>query len=730
MFTPYSEVRAKNTLVLQQGQSDCGLSSLASIINYHGGKPSLEKLRELSGTTAQSTTMLGLYQAAQQVGLSAEGLEAEHVRELKAIEEPVILQLTTHNRLHYVVMYGIDPETGNAVIGDPARGIVYSTLEELDNVWPSKALLRLIPVETFVRSSADNERRRKWLLDLVKGEASFLRMAFALAGIFAISGASILIVAQQFIDNIVPSGNTQNFVIGIMLLTLLLGVKGSIAYLKMLFITRQGKDFTYRLVEKLYNNLMYLPKTFFDLRKAGELTARMNDTTRIQSKVSLLFGNMMDDLFVVVAFSVAAFLYSPLLTLIVATSIPLYVLLTYAFNDNVIRSQRKLIGSAVTLESLFIETAESMDTIKALNRESFFETLYKQTFGFFQTKIFHIGKLSARFTFFADLLNAVFIMIAFVFCSWSWKNGNLHGGEAIVLFILITTIIVSTNRLAIANTQFQEVRIAFNRIYDFMIIKPENFNDPVAAMQDRFSFEEDFRLKIKNLSFRFPGRKQLLRGISLRVKAGEVIGLTGGSGTGKSTLVQILQKLYKPESGKIEVNSIDLEKIPTAQWRKIVGVVPQQVKIFNNNLLYNLTLSENPDDVDAAIEFCQYYGFDQYFEAFPQGYLTPLGDNGTNISNAQRQLVGLARTLFLKPKLLIFDDCLTSIDSRMERFVLSLLTKLRSTTAIIVVMNRLKFSQHADRIYILQNNELIASGSHDELMLTANYYSDSLRQSG
>jgi len=730
MFTPYSEVRAKNTLVLQQGQSDCGLSSLASIISYHGGKPSLEKLREVSGTTVQSTTMLGLYQAAQQVGLAADGLEAEHVRELRSIEEPVILQLTTHNKLHYVVMYGIDQETGNAVIGDPARGIVYSTLEDLDHVWPTKALLRLIPTETFVRSSADNERRRKWLFDLVRAEASFLWMAFALAGIFAISSVSILFVAQQFIDNIVPSNNPQNFVIGVVLLTLLLGVKGSIAYLKMLFITRQGKDFTYRLVEKLYNNLMYLPKTFFDLRKAGELTARMNDTTRIQSKVSLLLGNMMDDLLVVATFLVTAFFYSPVLTLIVATSVPLYVLLTYVFNDNVVRSQRKLIGSAVTLESLFIETAESMDTIKALNRESFFETLYKQTFGFFQTKIFHIGKLNARFTFFADLLNAIFIMIAFVFCSWSWKNGSLPGGEAIVLFILVATIVVSINRLATANTQLQEVRIAFNRIYDFMIIKPENFNDPIPALQDRFSFEEDFRLKIKNLSFRFPGRRQLLRGISLRVKVGEVIGLTGGSGSGKSTLIQILQKLYKPESGKIEVNSIDLEKIPTAQWRKIVGVVPQHIKIFNNNLLYNLTLSENPDDVDAAIEFCQYYGFDQYFEAFPQGYLTPLGDNGANISRAQRQLVGLARTLFQKPRLLILDDCLTSIDSRMERFVLSLLTKLRSSTAVILVMNRLKFNQHIDRIYILQNNELIASGSHDELMLTANYYSDLVRQNG
>jgi ATP-binding cassette subfamily B protein len=295
------------------------------------------------------------------------------------------------------------------------------------------------------------------------------------------------------------------------LLALLLGVKGTIGYLKMLFITRQGKDFTYRLVEKLYNNLMYLPKTFFDLRNAGELSARMNDTTRIQSKVSLLFGNMMDDIVLAVTFALASFLYSPALTLIISMSVPLYIFLTYLFNDNVIRSQRKLIGSAVTLESLFIETAESMDTIKSLNRESFFETLYKQTFGFFQTKIFHIGKLNARFTFFAELMNAAFIVVAFIFCSWSWKNENLQGGEAIALFAMVTTVLLSVNRVAMANTQLQEVRIAFNRIYDFMIIKPENFNDPVPGVHDRISFEDDFRFKIKNLSFRFTGRRQLLR---------------------------------------------------------------------------------------------------------------------------------------------------------------------------------------------------------------------------
>lgn len=731
MFTAYSSVRAKNTLIPQEGQSDCGLACLASIINYHGGKPSLEKLRESSGTTTQATTLLGLYQAAQQIGLVAEGLEAEGTKDLREFNDPVILHVLLEDTQHYFVMYGIDNESRNVVIGDPAKGLVYYTLEELDKIWQSKALLKLTPDQNFIRSAAEKERKRKWIFELIKGEASFLWVALSLGTIFSILSLSVAIFGQEFMDEILPAGNVQGFMLGVALVTLLLIARSTINYLKMLFIMRQGKDFTNRIVEKLYRNLIYLPKSFFDLRKAGELTARMNDTNRIQSKMSSLFGNILDDLLQVIIFGAAVFLYSPVIALIVLGSIPVHFVLAYFFNDNVIRSQRKLIGSSVTLESLFIDTVQSITTIKALNKEPFFETLYKQVFGFFQNKVFHIGKLNTRFAFLSEIISALFIVSVFALSSWMLQVKALQTGEMIATLFMSVSIILSVNRLAIANGQIQEVKIAFNRIHDFMIIRPENTSDPLTTgSEERFFFREDFRLKIKNLSYRFPGRRQLLRDISLKVKAGEMIAIVGGSGAGKSTLVQILQKFYKIESGKIEINSIDLEKISTKQWRQTVSVVPQQVKIFNNNLLYNLTLSDNPEDVDSVIEFCQYYGFDQYFEAFPQSYLTHLGEDGINISLAQQQLVALARALFQKPKLLILDECFTSMDSRMEKFIFNLLSKLKPTTAVILVTQRLKFSQKTDRIYILQNSELSAVGSPEELMLTPNFYSDSMREAG
>ena len=714
---------------MQPSQADCGVACLASVIHYHGGKPSLEKLRALSGTTAHGTTLLGLYQAAEQIGLIAEGLEAESVRELKEFSEPVILQIATENDLpHYLVMYGVDSESGNAVVGDPAIGLRYYTLEEIDQIWQNKTLLKLTPAQNFVRSAAEKERKRKWTLALLRGEASFLWMASSLAFAISILTLSAIIFGGQFIDEILPTGNRQNFVLATVLMAVLLLARGTTNYLKTLFIMRQGKAFTNRIVEKLYGNLIYLPKSFFDLRKAGELTARMNDTNRIQSKMSTLCGEIIDDLLQSVVFTVAVFIYSPGIGFLLIGSTPFYALLIYLFNGHVTRSQRKLIGSSVALESLFIDTVQSITTIKAMNKEGFFETLYNQVFSFFQNKILHLGKLNARFTFFADVICTVFLMSVFGLSLWMLEANTLQFGETITVIAMAICVMLSIKRLAVANAQVQEVRIAFNRIHDFMIIKSEHHSDAITSVLERFSFNEDFRLKIKNLSFRFPGKRQLLKGISLKVKAGEMIAVIGGSGAGKSTLVQILQKFYKPESGKIEINSVDLEKIPTRQWRQLISVVPQDIKLFNNNLLFNLTLSDDPADVDSVIEFCQYYGFDQYFESFPQSYLTHLGEGGVNISRAQQQLVMLARAIFQKPRLLILDECFSAMDTRMEKFVFNLLSKLKSTTAVVLVLHRLKFNHNADRIYILQNNALSASGSHDELMLTANFYSDSIRE--
>jgi ATP-binding cassette subfamily B protein len=334
-----------------------------------------------------------------------------------------------------------------------------------------------------------------------------------------------------------------------------------------------------------------------------------------------------------------------------------------------------------------------------------------------------LGKLNLRFGLYNEITGVVLIVLIFGLASWMVLKNTLQLGEMVALLSMTGSIIPSLNRLVIANVQLQEAHVAFDRVFEFASVKPE-----FVPEESKTDLEDIQTLRVNNVAFRFPGRKQLLKEMSLHVNKGEVIALLGESGGGKSSFLQIVQKFYQPESGSIEVNELNLEDIPIPVWRKQIGVVPQEVKIFNGDLLFNLTLSDNPEDYKAVIEFCKQMGFDQYFETFPQSYLTILGEEGVNISGGQKQLVALARVLFRRPRLLLLDEATASMDKRAETFTLDLLLKLKSYMAIIVVTHRIQTAKRADYVYILENGRITVSGKPSELMRTKNLFSESIKE--
>lgn len=226
-----------------------------------------------------------------------------------------------------------------------------------------------------------------------------------------------------------------------------------------------------------------------------------------------------------------------------------------------------------------------------------------------------------------------------------------------------------------------------------------------------------------------------------------MVALLGESGGGKSTLLQLIQKFYLPEAGSINIhrlvdeksnleNENDIETLPLSSgegigvrlWRELIGSVPQDLKIFNGNLLYNITLSDQLEDYQKAVAFCEEQGFGKYFQEFPQSYLTLLGEEGVNLSGGQKQLVVMARALFRQPKILLLDEATSAMDRNTENFILTLLQKAKQEIAILLVTHRIKTAQRCDRIYILENGEIASSGTPSELMLSSNFYSDSYRE--
>lgn len=718
---------ASTTFTLQHDQSDCGVACLLSIIRFHGGEGSLEHLRKISGTSKQGNTLLGLMQAAQQFGIDAEGLEADGVANLIELKQPAILHVVIENKLHHYVVYyptqaAKSLELSDAVrIGDPAKGIMPLTAPDLDKIWQSKALLKLTPNSAFEKKSAQKSKKKKWIIDLVKDDFNILFISLLIGILISVQGISTAIFSQKLIDDILPKQNAQKLWVSLALVTSLLLVRSGLGFLRGIFMVRQGTDFNNRIIQRFYGNLLVLPKSFFDTRKIGALIARMNDTRRIQTVLSVVSGSIVIDLLVVLTSLGFVFGYSPTIGFILLGVLPVYFLILLYFNKPIVNTQKEVMAGYSMAESNFIDTMQGVAEIKMMNKEPFFEKINALVYGEFQKRIVALGKLNVKFGLVSEITGVFFMTSVFGIASWMVLSKQMQLGEMVALLGIAGGVIPSITRLVVSNIQIQEALVAFDRMFEFTSMPRESMIENT----DSVTIDE---VAIRDVSFRFPGRNQILKNVSLQFKKGEMVALLGDSGGGKSTLMQLMQKFYLPESGSIKVNGTELQKIGTAVWRDQIAAVPQEVKIFNGNLLYNITLSDHLGDYQRAIQFCEEKGFGKYFQEFPQGYFTLLGEEGVNISGGQKQLVALTRALFRSPKLLLLDEATSAMDRNAENFILSILQKEKSKMAILIITHRVKPAYQSDRVFILENGTISTSGSPKELLTSQNFFSGSMRE--
>ncbi|MEZ0487347.1 peptidase domain-containing ABC transporter [Fibrella aquatica] len=700
----------EKTLIRQQGQSDCGVACLASLLAYYGGHSRLERLRELSGTDSQGTTLLGLCQAARQIGFDADGMQADSIENLKTdVSVPVVLHVLIDNVLqHYVVCYGWDAARQQFLIGDPARGVHYQTTDELAAIWTSLVLLHPAPTERLVKQADERKQQRTWLFELVRADIPLLAIATGLGIVTALLGLSTAIFSQKLVDEILPKHDTKRLMLGVGLLAFLLVAGAGVGFLRGLLLNRQSRDFNNRIVNQFYGSLLRLPKSFFDSRKTGELIARLNDTGRIQRTISHLTGAVIINALVVLISAGYIFTYAVPVGLLTLLSIPLFAALVWRYHRRIINGQREVMAASARTESNYVDTIQGIDVIKTANRESFFSAITKTVYGRYQDQAYALGTLGLRFNLTAEVIAALLITAILGAISWLVVQKTMQLGEMMAVLTLVGTIIPAVVSLSLTNIQLQEAHVAFDRMYEYANLQPE----PTEHVPDpAFAFES---LAIQGLDFRFPGRALLLDTISLNIRRGECVTLLGESGSGKSTLLQVLQRFYTPENGQLLINGHDWHQIDVPTWRTALGVVPQQIKLFSGTLLDNICLSHTAKEAEAIVQFCRDYGFSTYFEQFPQGYLTILGEDGVNLSGGQRQLVALARALYQRPQLLLLDEPTAAMDRHTERFVLNLLTQLQPQVGILLITHKAQHSELADRTYLLDNKQLVRAVEIEE----------------
>ncbi len=710
--------KIKKTFILQQDQSDCGVACLKSLVNFYDGEIKLEKLRELSGTSKQGTTLLGLYQAANSIGFDAEGNEAD-IQSIIDHGTPLILHVLIDKKLqHYVVCYGF--ENNQFIIGDPAKGVVFYTKEALNTIWISKTCLTLNPNKDFIKKSENKSEKRKWIINLIKEDYGILGVSVAIGIVISALGMIMAVFSQKLIDDILPSKDLQKLFLSIILVGLLLIFRVGFSALRQYLLVMQSRNFNNRIIDFFYTTLLYLPKPFFDTRKIGELVARLNDTSRIQKVITQLAGNFVIDLLISLTSIVFLFFYSWKAALITVFSLPIYFLIIYRFNKKIIDSQRDVMGAYALSESNYVSTMSGISVIKNFNRHEQFSDLNKNIYGNFQDKLFNLGKINIRLGFLSGFAGVVFLIVILAYTSHLVYTELMTLGELMAIIGISSSLLPSVSNLALIAVPLNEAKVAFDRMFEFTNIRPEEKDE---FEPKKIKVEN---IQVSNLSFRFPGRKQLLKNIDIGINRGQIVALTGESGCGKSTLANILQKFYAQESGKIVINRVQsLNDLSTNLWREAIGVVPQDIHIFNGTILDNICLDDVSKEGENVLKFLVEYGFDKFIDSFPQGYLTIVGEEGINLSGGQKQIIAFARALYKNPQFLILDEATSAMDKETEEFITSLLLKNKKNICVLYITHRIHIiKQVCDKIYIIKEGEIQQSGTHYELLRSKNLYSD------
>jgi ATP-binding cassette subfamily B protein len=721
----FSPKKIKKHHVAQLGEYACGLACLCTISRYYGAEFSQEKLRDISGTSQSGTTLLGLIQAAQKIGYEAKGFEAE-LKHLAELEGPAILHVVQdQNREHYLVYFGL--ADGKHWVSDPGVGILGMEESELTAQWKSGILLRLQPTEALQNKAVVSQSKKRWFVSLIAEDIPILIVATVIGSLMAGTGLSTAIFSQRLIDDFLPNQAYEKAIMGVVALGFLLSFRAILGYIQGVFMARQGRDLNVRIVSSFIERILRLPMSYFRGYSTGDLIARMNDSLRIRNIVSLITGTVIINILVVVVSLAFVFYQSSLIGFICLLGVFFFLIAGWKYHAPISAKQKEVMAAHAQNETQYVDSLTGMHVLRSYGKEQEYQHRIEQVYGMYQGKGYDLAIIGNNFSFWTQLIVAVFLSLLFGAGVYLIFQGELLLGELMALVSVGSTIVPAVAGLVVANIQFQEAKVAFDRLFEVAGLEVES--DQESEENNDFKVESPL-LELDQVSFRYPGRTQILKGLSFQLEPGAHLALFAPVGKGKSTLVDLIQRFYNPESGAIRLKGQDAKQTSVKTWRKALGVVNQKEKIFNSTVFDNIVLSSDPKEQERIAKVGESLGLWNLFQTLPQGAMTLCGEDGRNLSGGQRQLVGIVRALVREPQLLILDEATAAMDWELEEQLITMIRHYlqKQQAGLLMITHQPTLAARADRILLLKDFQISQSGTHEALMQSENDYSRAINQ--
>lgn len=470
------------------------------------------------------------------------------------------------------------------------------------------------------------------------------------------------------------------------------------------------------LRQATYRHLIRLPMAFFADRRVGELNSRVSaDISLLQETFTTTLAEFIRQTLIILIGVVLLLFYSPELTLVMLLSLPVMTLIAVGFGRYIKKLSRRAQDEVAHSNTIVEETLSGIANVKAFANELFEYARYRKR----TEEVRKVAMKGAvgRALFSSFIIFALFGVIVLVI----WYGVHLKENEVISTgdlfsFILYSVFIgASVGGLADQLSKVQKAVGATEELMEILDEPPEK--EESAAERTEVPERIEGRIAFRQLHFAYPQSKgPVLKGVDLEVKAGEQLAIVGPSGAGKSTLVSLLLRFYHPDSGRIELDDVPVERYPLKEYRDRFAVVPQEVLLFGGTVMENIRYGD-PEATDEAVkEAGRKANAEAFIQELSDGYETVVGERGVKLSGGQRQRIAIARAILRDPTILILDEATSSLDSVSERLVQEALEKLMEGRTSIVIAHRLSTVQKADRILVLDEGEVVEIGTHEELL--------------
>ncbi len=467
------------------------------------------------------------------------------------------------------------------------------------------------------------------------------------------------------------------------------------------------------MVSKFFRHLTSLPLSFFSSKQSGDTVARFKEIEFIRNFISSgLLTSFIDFPFGII-FLIVMYLFSPTLTIIVLIAIVIIFLLYGVANPILKERLKKKLQLSTDSQSYLFDCVSSIETIKSMSieptiRRDYEEHLAKQTKHNTKT-----DDISGNISQIASFINKLTVALCLWIGAVSVLDGNMTAGQLIAFNMLIGRIMAPAQRIAQTLQQIYQVKISTKRIQEIF-----NTNQEVAINSHQTNLPKiKGQVVFDKVSFKYNEETPLvLNNISLKVNIGEIVGIVGKSGSGKTTFTRLLQRLFYPTSGKISIDNFDIAGVDPNWLRRQIGVVMQDNLLLNKSIKENITLA-NPKATMKEVEYvCKLSGAVEFIEKLPHAYDTIVGERGSLLSTGQRQRIAIARALINNPKILIFDEATSAIDFESEMIIQKNLKKICEGRTVFIVSHRVSVLKIATKIVSLYNGKIIELGTKEELL--------------